>query len=480
MTAINHASSQAVVPRYSAWSTSKDLSTQWESISTDTGGITLESRRFAQTLQLPDGNSMLISGGSGPGDIILKDQTLIFNGETRTWNRSVNYAEYPYGNRQIYNAASVYVPGFGVGFFGGEESTVYNNHSIPYVYKGVNITRGPDEYPGNMFNYIGYTNLTFFNINHPEQPWSYFPNQRNLPNAFTSFQESIFDYKTNRILYFGGVYWDTIDLHDISYDLRNITTFDMKNSQWGQQILQGNTPSVRQGHSVTLLDPDQRHVLLYGGQIASSSRVVTDYCFTLDLDTYQWKQHYLSVTDTISLLRTQHSALNIDNDTVFIVFGKDSLKTATLEPIMLNVTDPSRITLLDRYNVLAGPISNSTHANSDEASETGKSKLSSGATIGISVGCAFIGLIAIAALVFWMRKRSKAKTQMESTEVHLGFYSRYTNNRPIKPDSESTALNEKPDTVRNPQAKAWVTGFPNYDRSALKDEQSILQKPDGA
>lgn len=82
-------------------STSKELTSQWEMIVTDTTTVTLESRRNTQTMQYPDGKSMLISGGFSSTDVALKDQTLIFNGETRSWNRSENYVEYPYGSRQM-------------------------------------------------------------------------------------------------------------------------------------------------------------------------------------------------------------------------------------------------------------------------------------------------------------------------------------------------------------------------------------------
>lgn len=82
-------------------STPKDLATQWENIETDAKTITLQSRRYAQTVPLPDGKSMLINGGSGPGDMLLANQTLVFNGETRSWSCYENYVEYPYGNRQM-------------------------------------------------------------------------------------------------------------------------------------------------------------------------------------------------------------------------------------------------------------------------------------------------------------------------------------------------------------------------------------------
>lgn len=32
-----------------------------------------------------------------------------------------------------------------------------------------------------------------------------------------------------------------------------------------------------------------------------------DYCFTLNLDTYQWKQQYIAAPDNTELIRTRHS-----------------------------------------------------------------------------------------------------------------------------------------------------------------------------
>ncbi|KAI7893663.1 uncharacterized protein EV154DRAFT_600713 [Mucor mucedo] len=521
-TAVKYTSSQAVVPKYAAscgylakkiyclgglstidvltteatmnvldianynGSTSKELTSQWEMIVTDTTTVTLESRRNTQTMQYPDGKSMLISGGFSSTDVALKDQTLIFNGETRSWNRSENYVEYPYGSRQIYYAASVYVPGYGVGFFGGTEALGNNNHTIPYVYKGVTI---PDMgFPGASFQFIGYSNLTFLDINRPEQPWSSFPNQKNLPDGFTSYQQPIFDPKTNIILFFGGAYLNTTTFDEKFYDLQNVMTFDMQNSQWGQQLLQGTPPTPRSGHSVTLLNPSQRHVLLYGGQGAGTTAAVSDYCFTLDLDTFQWTKHDLQAEPGVLLLRTEHSALTINNDTVFIVFGRDDTKNATLVPIMLNVTDPARITLLDKYIIPPDIVSNSTdsnpvkpsNTNSTETPDTPKPKLSSGATIGISVGCTAAGLIAIAALVLWIRKRNKAKKQMETMEVDWDAIDlNYADTPTVKPAEEFSSIpQEKPNVANNPPLKPQIPDF--VDESPVVNKDHSIQKPDGS
>lgn len=80
-----------------------------------------------------------------------------------------------------------------------------------------------------------------------------------MPNTFTTSQQPIFDSKTNRILYFGGLHLDIVTYdrgikrsYQNNYDFQNIMMFDMQTGQWGQQNLQGKPPSPRAGHSVTL------------------------------------------------------------------------------------------------------------------------------------------------------------------------------------------------------------------------------------
>lgn len=96
-------------------------------------------------------------------------------------------------------------------------------------------------------------------------------------------------------------------------------------------------------------------------------------------------------------------AVTINNNLLFVVFGRDFENSMTLDVIMLNVTHPSKITLLDKYidpdittispllpSSTSSTLSSSapsahleTSLNTDTAL---KPILSSEATIGVAVG----------------------------------------------------------------------------------------------
>lgn len=125
-----------------------------------------------------------------------------------------------------------------------------------------------------------------------------------------------------------------------------------------------------------------------------------DYCFTLNLDTYQWTQQTIISPPNVVMTRTQHSgnaytppkfkstsreytylpfliphslAVVINSETVFIVFGKDTSDLPLLSLLVLNVTNPSNVTLLNNY----------IDPNAPSVKSSG---LSTGATVGIAVG----------------------------------------------------------------------------------------------
>lgn len=82
-------------------STLDELKNQWVTVTTYPNGLDITTRVFTQSTQLPDGKSLLISGGWNNDYNNLAAQTLVFNGEDLTWRGFANYTEYPYGNRQM-------------------------------------------------------------------------------------------------------------------------------------------------------------------------------------------------------------------------------------------------------------------------------------------------------------------------------------------------------------------------------------------
>lgn len=129
-----------------------------------------------------------------------------------------------------------------------------------------------------------------------KQPWSAYPIQNNKPYGFSYHQESIFDSKTNRIFYFGGTLNDGLDSTDPDISFASSITFDFAKGEWGSQLLNGQGPTPRFGHTATLckrlylilvftthvndslfkkfkitVENDQRYVLIYGGQSLGST-----------------------------------------------------------------------------------------------------------------------------------------------------------------------------------------------------------------
>ncbi|KAG2203960.1 hypothetical protein INT47_007543 [Mucor saturninus] len=398
----------------SSKSTADQLKDRWETITTNTAGIDLKARDAPQTVQLPDGKTMLMSGGWSSRTSKLSAQTIAFNAENRSWVSYPDYTEAPYGVRQIYHAPSAYVPEYGIAFYGGLESHFNSTYTLP----GINVTAYDDIEDNHR--QIGYTNLTFLDIRKPSNPWSFYPTQANLPAVFGRYQTSIYDAKSNRIFYFGGRYSIPPSTNNVYYTFANSVTFDLTKGEWGTQEFTGTGPTSRIGHSTTLIGPNKRDVLVYGGEAPSNNgKPLLDYCFTVNLDTNQWTQQIIEAPNNLILMRTQHSAVPVNNDTVFIVFGKDPTDSPTISLVMLNVTNPSKITWLEAYAdpnapVITSPNSNSTSPRESDVPEK-KASLSTGAIAGISVGAAVIA-IGIASIFFCLSRKRKTENQKLKTE----------------------------------------------------------------
>lgn len=83
-------------------STASELENKWVTVNTAETSINMEHRTNQQSMQLSDGKNLLISGGltlyTKPA---LKDQTIVFNADTLSWEAYPNYEEPPFGNRQM-------------------------------------------------------------------------------------------------------------------------------------------------------------------------------------------------------------------------------------------------------------------------------------------------------------------------------------------------------------------------------------------
>ncbi|KAG2202458.1 hypothetical protein INT47_013074 [Mucor saturninus] len=444
-------------------STLDELKDQWVTVTTFPNGLDITTRAYTQSMQLSDGKTLLISGGWNNDYSNLAVQTLAFNAEDLSWRGFANYTEYPYGDRQIYYASSVYVPNYGVGYYGGIET----NYNASWSYPGINVSQYQDE--TEQLRYIGYTGLTFFNIGQPENPWSVYPNQLDKPNVFSMYQRSIFDSKSNSIFFFGGTYQTSSINNTFDYTFESSVIFNLTKGQWGTQGFTGSGPSPRYGHTATLVGPNQRDVLIYGGtNNKNNNRALLDFCFTLNLDTYQWTQQNIVSSPNVVLIRTDHS-------------------------VVLNVTNPTNVTLVDRYIDPKG--SSIPRITNSKGLETG---LSTGAIAGIAVG-------ATAAKRAEKKKREaleaeKQKDQQIEEPTHVNWVelekyadsmsptslpSQFTYSPRLNDDS-TTIVSSSP-VVNKPSPMLIQQGL-DYQRPNAIDEEGpsgvarypSLQKPDGA
>ncbi|KAG2234678.1 hypothetical protein INT48_005830 [Thamnidium elegans] len=442
---------------YSSGNSTTELATKWTSISSKINGVNIQSRDHPQSLVLPDGKTMIISGGwSTLGSPLLTAQTIAYNADSNSWSGYPSYTEPPFGVRQIYYASSVYVPEYGVGFYGGYESNINPN----WTYKGQNMNQYNNS--GGFQRYIGYTSLTFLDIKKNNDPWFVFPTQNNLPEVFPRSQTSIFDTLSKRIFFFGGKYRNLTSSVNSYKSFETSATFDVISGTWGSQVLVGIPPSERTHHTTTLITSTNRDVLLYGGENDSNDdKPSLDYLYTLNLDSYEWTRQYIQNEDELDLARTEHSV-------------------------------PSNISHLSAYvdpNGVARP------SNSPGLSTGATAGVSVGATAGIAVGAVVGGLIIITALFcVWKRNNDKKKkgelNEIKSRNVRIeepvmevnweAIDQNFTYSPPFFDDSATVVLN-KPEFSANPMLALQGAEIqrPNAIDGDVKSLGTALQKPDG-
>ncbi|KAG2213072.1 hypothetical protein INT47_011221 [Mucor saturninus] len=301
-------------------------------------------------------------------------QTLAFNGESLAWEHYKSFNDpiinRPYNNRAIGEAAFVYVPEYGFVLYGGIESGSGIDKDN-FTYTGVNTTNYiPDNYMSQRF--IGYTKLEILDIRNKKNPWRPHITEYNAPKMFPCRQAAIFDAKNNIIFFFGGQYSGFTSFQRIGFTFDNVVTFNFTSQSWGNQELNGQGPSPRLGHTATVALPD--------------------YCYTLDLDSFQWTPQTIPVAAGEVLTRSRHSAVTITNDMLFILFGFENETKLAEKLFILNVTNPSSITLMNKF---VQPPRLPTIDNF---------------VIGVSVSAA--GLMVLAVIVFCVRKKRKNKKKM--------------------------------------------------------------------
>ncbi|KAI8072985.1 hypothetical protein BC940DRAFT_126831 [Gongronella butleri] len=234
----------------------------------------------------------------------------------------------------------------------------------------------------------------------------------------------------DKIIYLGGMQWNlTTDYFYIGVDkptqaipMNYIFYQDLATGYFNTSSVNvfGNKPSsptARYWHTATEL-PGHK-VFMYGG--AFQGVAVRDYAYILDTNTLLWSQvQFPQVNDNSCSKpgakcggpRFGHSAILVNNELLYIMFGASEVKTLLNDTLILNTTSmmwlDSSVTTSVNNGEEISPIS--TPASNG---------LSGGAIAGIAVGVVVgVGVIIGAAVFFALKKRK----QRDAVPAPPAFY----------------------------------------------------------
>ncbi|KAI8364421.1 hypothetical protein BD560DRAFT_436765 [Blakeslea trispora] len=318
------------------------LDQQWQLLDTSPN----ERRIYNNMIPLADADSLMLYGGMGLDDRVLVNQTKIYHIDSGKWKKMSNYVN-PRSNlnRQIMMASAAYVPKLGaVVFYGGQEI-------------GAN----------NQSNTRGFDLITLYNLG--TNIWSLFSSQANVysANSYPVSQTATFYTAKGSIVYLGGALTSDetiLELIPLNYGMM----FNTNNGVWTNKTFGGKTPSSRIGHTATLL-PNGDQIMLYGGSSTANNSLsvaVSDFCYTLNLNSMNWTEHSELYSSARLAPRFNHSAVLIDA-TVFILFGIGSDGNTASHMLAISIRDSSLFSFIDTYT-------------------SSKSRLSTGAIVGIVIG----------------------------------------------------------------------------------------------
>ncbi|KAG1087845.1 hypothetical protein G6F42_020470 [Rhizopus arrhizus] len=399
-----------------------ELQNMWQPVSYNINNVDLTSRIDAQCAILEGGKQMLINGGYDsvrPGK--LANLNIAYNVDTNQWNALPDYTEPPYGKRQIYYGSATNIPGKGVAFYGGYEEHINASWSVP---SNGNLSVLNFGNPATS-RFVGYTQVAMFQQENQTNPWSLLAPLQDafLATEFSAGQTSVFDSVSNEIIFLGGGYRrnDPTAVAYIPRPFNNISAVNVENSRWRQLTPTGDMPQPKRVYTTaTLLPSTNRHVLLFGGEIQDGN-VCLEYCFTLNLDTYVWKRHVIAAPSGTILQRSRHSAVLVNNDTLFIMWGRDTNNAGVNSILVLNVSNPDNIVLSKKYVDPNAPNANqdaqgNTETNDDGSSSStepggsGNSGMSTGTKAGVAVACIVAAILGLASIWFCLRNKKNKKT----------------------------------------------------------------------
>ncbi|KAI9273810.1 hypothetical protein EDC94DRAFT_644130 [Helicostylum pulchrum] len=391
-----------------------------------------EYRYDSGFIALPNGVEMLFQGGTNDKNNAMIDKTVTYNAETDSWGTLPSYDDTKNGGvRQISAQSSVYIPTMdSIGFYGGKEfhgklDTGYitaSGQTLPtnLAYSYASSTN--PEY-NHVESYVGFYYLTLFNLKtHAWTVATADPPKLNGLLYLVSFQTATFHPRSEKIYYIGGSYKITPSGDTFSVPLSFASTYDTVGAIWGNQTLNAspnnNIPIARHLHTATMASTNE-DIIVYGGTNLprdEKPNALMDYVFTLNLETHTWIPHDIVAPAGIPGPRYYHSAVLVDDTSLFILFGMTKEKSTTNTMLVLDVRNISSLAFSETY-----PLSDSRVTLSDNSLSGLSSGLSSGAIAGISVGAVVLILIIAAIIVFFIRKKKRAPSEEKMEEIPVDW-----------------------------------------------------------
>ncbi|KAG1043422.1 hypothetical protein G6F43_011655 [Rhizopus delemar] len=398
---------------------SNTLNSKWNVI-TSSNSFEVETRRTPEFAVLADGKSFLLVGGlnlgnTGNSNRVFANQTILYNAVQNTWEKLPDYSEPNRPERQIYFGSATNLPSDThdtIGFYGGFEDRP--NSSIPMIaFNGATVNSSGD----GTTSVRGFDSLTVFNVT--SKTWSLRSPQTNIPaNFLVNSHTATLNPRTGKIYILGGSYYTaTSVIYPIRFPFSDTYVFDTVIGSWSLVKLNAasnsRVPSDRVYHSATMM-PNSQDILVYGG--TNDGRIaVTDYCYTLNLDTNTWtEQVNVSVPTSVTAngARFAHAAVLV-NTTLFILFGKDINGSPSPNLLTFDISNTSNIQYTTTYPFISPDSSSSSSNNSSGSSGIIPSmntiqsgELSGGAKAGIAIGVV-AGVTALAAGAFFFYRHKK-------------------------------------------------------------------------
>ncbi|KAI9263785.1 hypothetical protein BY458DRAFT_514389 [Sporodiniella umbellata] len=399
---------------------SENLNNKWNTV-VPNNKFDTEVRRAPQFTALANDKGFIVVGGGNQGSTgvnhIFVNQTIIYNAVDNTWETSTPYSEEGRGIRQMDLGTAINLPSETqdtIGFYGGFEE--FYNRSTPMV--SVNGQTIPP-FPDNTSSVRGFDSLTVFNTT--SKMWSRFAPQTNIPSSFFINSQTVtLNPKTGKIYYLGGTYYTPDTGYRFSFS--NSYVFDTKQGSWSLVKFQAppnsRVPSDRLYHSATMM-PNSEDILLYGGT-NDGKLAVTDFCYTLNLNTNLWtEQVNVSVPTSVasSGARFGHSPVLV-NTTLFIIFGKDLNGYPNPNLLTFDISNISNIHYTATYPSVVAPI-NTPNSTNVPKSLDGDNSLSSGAKAGIAVGCVLGATAIIVGAILIYRRKSKSNNRYRQNDQNV-------------------------------------------------------------